>query len=131
MENDSLASMLDQLANERLKQMILSNPVDKEKWSKVRIRPALVKGALIPEAVIIAAVSVKINMKPILIRRIPAFLLHIFKCPESTAYMIKYTVQNNLHIMFVEILTNLCKISVRAKAAVDRTEISRIVAMII
>ena len=34
MENDSLASMLDQLANERLKQMILSNPVDKEKDRK-------------------------------------------------------------------------------------------------
>ncbi len=50
MENDSLASMLDQLANERLKQMILSNPVDKEKWSKVRIRPALVKGEVMFQA---------------------------------------------------------------------------------
>ena len=42
--------MLDQLANERLKQMILSNPVDKEKWSKVRIRPALVKGEVMFQA---------------------------------------------------------------------------------
>ncbi|MCI8576360.1 MAG: SAM-dependent methyltransferase [Lachnospiraceae bacterium] len=46
MANEKLTNMLDELANEHLKQIVLSNPVDRKTLSKVRIRPALLKGGL-------------------------------------------------------------------------------------
>lgn len=50
MADEKLTGMLDELANEHLKQIVLSNPVDKEKLSKVRIRPAMLKGRLMFQA---------------------------------------------------------------------------------
>ena len=45
-----MESMLGFFANEQLKQIVISNPVDKENLSKVRIRPMMLKGGLVFQA---------------------------------------------------------------------------------
>lgn len=50
MAKETLDSMLDAFANGQLKQMVISNPADKEKMSKVRIRPVMLKGSLVFQA---------------------------------------------------------------------------------
>lgn len=46
MAKETLTSMLDYFINERLNQIVLSNPVEKDRIQKVKVRPMLLKGAL-------------------------------------------------------------------------------------
>ena len=87
--------------------------------------------AFIPEAVIIGGITVKIDAEPVFVGRIPFLLLHILKSPETAPYMVEYTVQNNLHIMCMQILADLCEILVCPKATVDFFEIAGIISMIV
>lgn len=47
MGKETLASMLDYFLNENLLQIVMSNPVEKDEVQKVKIRPMLLKGALV------------------------------------------------------------------------------------
>ena len=87
--------------------------------------------SFIPESVIIAAVAVKADMEPVFVRWIPFLLLYIFKCPEASSHMVKYTIQYNFYVMFMQIFTDLFKIFIRSKPAVDRLKISCIISMIV
>lgn len=50
MAKETLASMLDDFINEQLNQIVLSNPVEKKLLQKVKVRPMLMKGALVFQA---------------------------------------------------------------------------------
>lgn len=50
MAKETLASMLDDFINEQLNQIVLSNPVEKNLLQKVKVRPMLMKGALVFQA---------------------------------------------------------------------------------
>ena len=50
MAKETLASMLDDFINEQLNQIVLSNPVKKDLLQKVKVRPMLMKGALVFQA---------------------------------------------------------------------------------
>ncbi len=50
MAKETLASMLDDFINEQLNQIVLSNPVEKDHLQKVKVRPMLIKGALVFQA---------------------------------------------------------------------------------
>ena len=50
MAKETLASMLDDFINEQLNQIVLSNPVEKDHLQKVKVRPMLMKGALVFQA---------------------------------------------------------------------------------
>ena len=47
MAKETLTSMLDYFINERLNQLVLSNPAEKDHLQKVKVRPMLIKGALV------------------------------------------------------------------------------------
>lgn len=47
MAKETLASMLDDFINEQLDQIVLSNPAEKDHLLKVKVRPMLMKGALV------------------------------------------------------------------------------------
>ena len=85
--------------------------------------------ALIPQPVIVVGVSVKADMEPVFVRRIPAFFQDILKCPESAADMIEYAVQHDFDSFLVQCLADIGKIFVCAQTYVDFTEISGIISM--
>ena len=87
--------------------------------------------AFVPEAIVVAAVAVKADVKPVFIWRIPFLFLHIAECPESSSYMIEYAVQHDADTMLMKCAADICKIFIRAKTTVNRTEISGVVAMIV
>ena len=87
--------------------------------------------ALVPESVIVTAVSVKINAEPVFVRRIPFFLLDIFKSPEASSYMVEYAVEHDFYIVFVERLADFPEIFVRSEAAVDFREIPCVISVIV
>ena len=50
MAKETLTSMLDYFINERLNQLVLSNPAEKDHLQKVKVRPMLIRGALVLQA---------------------------------------------------------------------------------
>lgn len=50
MAKETLTSMLDYFINERLNQLVLSNPAEKDHLQKVKVRPMLIRGALVFQA---------------------------------------------------------------------------------
>ena len=87
--------------------------------------------SLIPEAVIVAGITVEVDAEPVLVRRIPFLFLNIFKCPETTSDVVEYAVKNDLYIVCVKIFAYVCKIFVGSKPTVDFFIISGIIAMIV
>ena len=87
--------------------------------------------ALIPKAIVITAVAVKINEKPVLVRRFPFLFLYILKCPKTAAYMVEYPVEHDLDIVRMKRFTYCLEIFVRSEATVDLRKISCVIAVII
>ena len=87
--------------------------------------------ALIPKAIVITAVAVKINEKPVLVRRFPFLFLYILKCPKTAAYMVEDPIQHDFDIMGVQRFTYVFKIFIRAEAAVYFFKIPGIISVII
>lgn len=87
--------------------------------------------SLVPEPVIITAVTVEIDMEPVLVGRIPFLLLYVSKCPESSSDMVKDTVQYNFDIVIVQLPAYSPEIIIGPKPAVDLPEISCVVSMIV
>ena len=50
MAKETLTSLLDYFINERLNQLVLSNPAEKDHLQKVKVRPMLIRGALVFQA---------------------------------------------------------------------------------
>lgn len=87
--------------------------------------------SLVPEAVVISAVSVKADVEPVLVLGIPFFLLYVLKSPKTPAHMVEHTVQHDFHIVLVEFLADSLEVLVRSKAAVDFQEISCVIPVVV
>lgn len=87
--------------------------------------------AFVPEPIIVGAVPCKTDMEPVFIRRIPFLLLDIPKSPETTADVVKYSVQYDFDAVCMQILTDFPEIIVCAETAVNLFEISGIVTMVV
>ena len=85
--------------------------------------------ALVPKAVVVVGVSVKIDMKPVLIGGIPLPLLYVSKGPEASSHMVEYPVQHHLDPMAVEGLADSGEILVGSKAAVDFPVVPGVIAV--
>ena len=85
--------------------------------------------AFVPEAVIVIGISVKGKMEPVLIRRVPFLLLNIPECPEASAYMIEYAVQNNFDAGFVKGVHNLLEVLVCSETLIYKSVIAGVVSM--
>ena len=73
--------------------------------------------SLIPESVIVAGITVKIDTEPVFVWRIPFLFQYIFKCPEATSY--------------VESFAYFCEIFIGSDTAVDFFIIPGVITMII
>ena len=87
--------------------------------------------AFIPENVIVTTISVKTQMKPVLVWRIPFFLLNILKSPEPTTNMVKHAIQYNFHMVFMKYMAYFGEIIVSSKAAVYLFKIPCIISVIV
>ena len=85
--------------------------------------------ALVGEAVIVAGISIKMNVEPVLVFRIPTLFTHILKGKKASSHMVKDTIQNNADPIFLENLTNFGKICIASQTTVYLSIISRIIAM--
>ena len=85
--------------------------------------------AFVPEAVVVIGISVKGKMEPVLIRRVPFLLLNIPECPEASAYMIEYAVQNNFDAGFVKGVHNLLEVLVCSETLIYKSVIASVVSM--
>ena len=85
--------------------------------------------AFVPKSVVVIGVSVKADVEPIFVRRIPLLFLYVLECPEAAADMVEHTVQHNAHAFFVQLAADFGKIFVGAEAAVDFSKISGIIAV--
>ena len=75
--------------------------------------------ALVPEAVVIAAVASKVDVEPVLIGGGLPFFLHVLEGPEAPAHMVEHAVQHHPDARPVQGLADLFKFLVGAQAAVD------------
>ena len=87
--------------------------------------------ALVPKAVAIAGITVKANMEPVLVGRVPLALLHIAEGPKATAHMVEDGIEHHADAMGVQCLAYGGKIGIPTQAAVDMAQAARIVAMAI
>ena len=87
--------------------------------------------SLIPESVIVAGITVKIDAEPVLVWRVPFLFLYILKCPEAASYVIKHTVKNDFYIVCMEIFAYFCEIFIGSETAVDFFIIPGIITMIV
>ena len=85
--------------------------------------------AVVPKAVVVARIAVKVDVEPIFIGGIPLFFLYVAECPEAAADMVKYAVQDDAYAVFVQCFTDRRKILICAKAAVDFAIVAGVVAV--
>ena len=87
--------------------------------------------SFIPESVIVAGITVKIDAEPVFVWRIPFLFQYIFKCPEATSYVIKHTVKNDFYIVCMEIFAYFFEIFIGSETAVDFFIIPGVITMIV
>ena len=87
--------------------------------------------ALVPKAVAIAGVTVKANVEPILVGRVPLTLLHIAEGPKATTHMVKDGIEHHADAVGMQRLAHGGKIGIPAQATVEMAQATRIVAMAI
>ena len=106
--------------------------IDNSRIAEVQLHKLVVSlPSFIPETVVPAAVSVKINDEPVFVRGVPFFLLNVFECPESPSDMVEDAVQHDLYVVLVQCTAYFDKILVRSQTAVDLREISCVIAVIV
>ena len=59
--------------------------------------------ALVPEAVVIAAVAAEVYVEPVLIGRVPLPLLHVAEGPEATAHVVENAVEDDADAVFAQL----------------------------
>ena len=87
--------------------------------------------AFVPETVVVSAVPVEVDDKPVFVWGIPFFLLDIFESPETSSYMVEHAVQHDLYIMVMQSLTDLFEILVRSQPTVDFFKIPCVISVIV
>ena len=85
--------------------------------------------AFVPKSVVVVGVAVKGDMEPILIRRVPFFLLHIAEGPETAANVIEYPVEHDPDAVVVQRAAHGGKIVIGTQAAINLAKIAGVVAM--
>ena len=85
--------------------------------------------ALVPEAVVIVRIALERDVEPVLVGRVPFFLLYVPERPEAAADMVEHAVQHDLDAVLMQSLAYGCEIGVRAEAAVHLSEVAGIVAV--
>ena len=85
--------------------------------------------ALVPEAVVVIGVAIKVHVEPVLIGAIPFFFLQVPESPEPAAHMVEYPIQHNTKPCVVERLAYLCEIAVGTQAGVQMEVIPGIIAV--
>ena len=85
--------------------------------------------AFIPETVIIIRITVKRNVEPVFIWRIPFLLLNVPERPKTASYMIENSVQDYSDTRCMKRINNILKVFVCSQTAIYLKVISRIVSM--
>ena len=85
--------------------------------------------ALVPEAVVIVRIALERDVEPVLVGRVPFFLLYVSERPEAAADMVEHAVQHDLDAVLMQSLAYGCEIGVRAETAVHLSEVAGIVAV--
>ena len=85
--------------------------------------------SLIPESVIVAGITVKIDAEPVLVWRVPSLLQNILECPEAATYMIEHAVDDNLYASLVAVLNYLAKVVICTETTVNLCIVSCVVAV--
>ena len=85
--------------------------------------------ALVPEAISIGGVAIEVRDEPIAIGGIPPMLAHVPKRPELAPHMVEHGVEHHTDAVGMELCDHRSEIVVRTKAAVDRREVARVVAV--
>ena len=87
--------------------------------------------ALVPKAVVIGAVTVEIQVKPVFIGRVPLFLLHVTERKKAASHMVEHAVEHNFDAVFVQRIAHGFEVFIRAETAVYFCKITRIVAVVV
>ena len=86
---------------------------------------------LIPKAVAIARVTVKADMEPVLVRRVPLALLNIAEGPKAAADVVEDSIEHHADAMGMQRVAYGGKVGIPTQAAVDMAQTARIVAVAI
>ena len=87
--------------------------------------------ALIPKAIAVARVTVKADMKPVFVRRVPLSLLNIAEGPKAATDVVEDGVEHHTDAVGMQCLAHSGKIGIPAKATVDMAQAARVVAVAI
>ena len=74
--------------------------------------------ALVPEAVVIIAVAVEINVEPVLVGAVPLLLLHVPEGPEAPAHVVEHPIQQHPDAGIMEGPAHALQVLLRPQAAV-------------
>ena len=85
--------------------------------------------SLIPESVIVAGITVKIDAEPVLVWRVPFLFLDIFKSEKLTACVVENTVNYHFNAIFMAKLCKFAEIIVSSKPTVNQFVISGVISM--
>ena len=87
--------------------------------------------ALVPKAVTVARVTVKADVEPVLVGRVPLALLHIAEGPKAATDVVEDGIEHHADAMGVQRLAHGGKVGIPTQAAVDMAQTARVVAMAI
>ena len=87
--------------------------------------------ALVPKAVAVARVTVKADVEPILVGRIPLALLYIAEGPKATAHMVEDGIEHHVDAVGVQRVAHGGKVGIPTQAAINMAQAARVVAMAI
>ena len=111
----------------RLKQVIDHSGVLQVELHKLK----MALPALVPKAVAVARVTVKADVEPVLVGRVPPTLLHIAEGPKAATDVVEDGVEHHADAVGVQRLAYGGKVGIPTQAAVDMAQAARIVAVAI
>ena len=85
--------------------------------------------ALVPKAVAVARVTVKADVEPVLVGRVPLALPHIAEGPKAATDVVEDGIEHHADAMGVQRLTHGGKVGVPTQATVYMAQAARVVAM--
>ena len=87
--------------------------------------------ALVPKAVAVARVTVKADVKPVLVGRVPLALPHITEGPKTATDVVEDGIEHHADAMVVQRLAHGGKVGIPTQATVDVAQAARIVTVAI
>ena len=85
--------------------------------------------ALVPEAVVVVGIAVKVYVKPVLIRRIPFLFPHIPEGGKSTAHMVEDPVEKDLYPFVMEGLAERLQVFVVSQTHIQPLIVPGVIAV--